>query len=330
MNARDIVTALRTKDYHAANEGFAQVMQAKLADRLAVEKRIVATQAINENDAWDDDNPYGHTDSDSFIVMCAVSGGVTGSRSAPAKSDGKVIYFPTREKAEAYVTKAYAGRSGYGPAQYRYWVEPAGLHEAAHALGTLVRCKKCNAWVDLAFGADEPAAHQDAAGTKDDPRSPGDHDDICDACDYGGEGNWFPGTVGTHYAGKRLKEATIPAFEVQRVFDEIGDVEETELLCGVTGLRVNENGSVVSYVTEGVQVRMYDYEHPDAEGKFRDIVAKCPKCSAVYPMSALTGLSHMGGMQCPDCGVDVKAGSRYGTFQWDDVNDPNVATYLGD
>jgi hypothetical protein len=249
MPINKLVQAIRRQDWHTANENFAQAMQSRLADRLAIEKRIVANKALNE---------------------------------------------------------------------------------AAHALGTLVRCKKCNAWVDLAFGADEPAAHQDAAGTKDDPRSPGDHDDICDACDYGGEGNWFPGTVGTHFAGKRLKEDTVSAFEVQRVFDEIGDVGETELLCGVSGLRVNENGSVISFVTEGVAVRMYDFEHPDAEGKFRDIVAKCPKCNTVFPYQALSGLAHMGSDDCPDCGVPVKAGARYGTFQWDDVNDPHVATYLGD
>ncbi len=85
------------------------------------------SQFVTENDAWDDAilRSYGDEAADEgFIVMCAVSGGVTGSREAPAKRDGKVIYFPTRAEADAYVTKAYAGRTGYGPAQYRYWVEP--------------------------------------------------------------------------------------------------------------------------------------------------------------------------------------------------------------
>lgn len=49
----------------------------------------------------------------------------------------------------------------------------------------LTRCKHCRAWIDLAFGADQPADHADAAGTKVDPRSPGDRDDVCDQCYYG-------------------------------------------------------------------------------------------------------------------------------------------------
>lgn len=49
----------------------------------------------------------------------------------------------------------------------------------------LVRCKHCNKWINLDFGADSPAEHAGAAGTKTDPRSPGDWNDICDVCNYG-------------------------------------------------------------------------------------------------------------------------------------------------
>lgn len=48
-------------------------------------------------------------------------------------------------------------------------------------------CRCCGCWIDLDFGTEEPAAHQDAAGTSEDPRSPGDRDDICDVCDYAEE-----------------------------------------------------------------------------------------------------------------------------------------------
>ena len=48
----------------------------------------------------------------------------------------------------------------------------------------LTQCKKCNAWVDLNYGADSPSVHSGAKGTKSDPRSPGDWDDICDVCCY--------------------------------------------------------------------------------------------------------------------------------------------------
>jgi hypothetical protein len=48
----------------------------------------------------------------------------------------------------------------------------------------LVACTVCGCWVDLDFGADAPAVHVDASGTGDDPRAPGDRDDICDVCAY--------------------------------------------------------------------------------------------------------------------------------------------------
>ena len=47
-----------------------------------------------------------------------------------------------------------------------------------------------------------------------------------------------------------ITEATMSAHEVQRVYNEIGDVKEVELICGISGLRVNENGQVITYVTE--------------------------------------------------------------------------------
>lgn len=50
----------------------------------------------------------------------------------------------------------------------------------------LTRCKECGAWINLAFGADCPADHAGATGSKTDPRSPGDYDNICDVCCYGG------------------------------------------------------------------------------------------------------------------------------------------------
>jgi DNA-directed RNA polymerase subunit RPC12/RpoP len=47
-----------------------------------------------------------------------------------------------------------------------------------------------------------------------------------------------------------VKEDTVSQHEVQRIYDEIGDVGETELLCGISGLRVNPQGQVISYICE--------------------------------------------------------------------------------
>lgn len=47
------------------------------------------------------------------------------------------------------------------------------------------KCKHCGAWINPAFGADGPHEHQEAQGTKRDPKAPGDYDNICAECNYG-------------------------------------------------------------------------------------------------------------------------------------------------
>jgi hypothetical protein len=67
----------------------------------------------------------------------------------------------------------------------------------------------------------------------------------------------------TALANKSVTEdRDMPVYEVQRVFDEIGDVDETELLCGVSQLSVNESGAVVSYVSEAA-IESWDKERYD-------------------------------------------------------------------
>lgn len=51
-----------------------------------------------------------------FIVMCAVSGGVTSHREAPMQSHGKVMIFPSNEAASAEAATARATRSPFGSA----------------------------------------------------------------------------------------------------------------------------------------------------------------------------------------------------------------------
>ena len=47
-----------------------------------------------------------------------------------------------------------------------------------------------------------------------------------------------------------IKEDAVSQHEVQRIYDEIGDIGETELLCGISSLRVNPQGQVISYICE--------------------------------------------------------------------------------
>lgn len=64
-----------------------------------------------------------------YIVMCKVSGGVTGTREAPLKRDGIVQYFDTRQEAQDTASKMnYAHEvtrefSSVNRAEFHYWVE---------------------------------------------------------------------------------------------------------------------------------------------------------------------------------------------------------------
>lgn len=47
-----------------------------------------------------------------------------------------------------------------------------------------------------------------------------------------------------------VTEEIVSQHEVQRIYDEVGDIGETELLCGISSLRVNPHGQVISYICE--------------------------------------------------------------------------------
>ena len=49
----------------------------------------------------------------------------------------------------------------------------------------IVKCKKCGCYIDLRLGEFSPAEYADREGTKEETRSPGDYDNICDVCCYG-------------------------------------------------------------------------------------------------------------------------------------------------
>lgn len=49
----------------------------------------------------------------------------------------------------------------------------------------LIRCINCFCWIETDYGNDSPVEHIDTEGTLEDPRSPGDRNELCDVCDYG-------------------------------------------------------------------------------------------------------------------------------------------------
>lgn len=48
----------------------------------------------------------------------------------------------------------------------------------------VVLCVYCEAVIDLSLGEDPPTG-EEHSGDRDDPRAPGDWDNICDRCNYG-------------------------------------------------------------------------------------------------------------------------------------------------
>jgi hypothetical protein len=65
-------------------------------------------------------------DGEKFIVMCAVSGGVTGSREKPMRSGDQIQVFHSHGDADAAAAAARASVANHrGTAQFSYWVVPA-------------------------------------------------------------------------------------------------------------------------------------------------------------------------------------------------------------
>ncbi len=60
-----------------------------------------------------------------FIVMCRVSGGVTGTREAQLKANGVPVFFDTRDAAQAKADDLLQkmNNNAYAVAYFQYWVE---------------------------------------------------------------------------------------------------------------------------------------------------------------------------------------------------------------
>jgi hypothetical protein len=64
--------------------------------------------------------------SGTYLVMCRVSGGITGTREAPLKEGGYVKYFNTLDdaKSEADVLNEMRAQGDmYRSARFKYWAE---------------------------------------------------------------------------------------------------------------------------------------------------------------------------------------------------------------
>ncbi len=59
-----------------------------------------------------------------WIVMCKVSGGVTGTRQGPLKTDGQIVKFETKDAAQQRADALLRAVSPYNKATFSYWVAP--------------------------------------------------------------------------------------------------------------------------------------------------------------------------------------------------------------
>jgi hypothetical protein len=96
--------------------------------------------------------------------------------------------------------------------------------------------------------------------------------------------------------GAGLTEEIRPTSEVQRVYDETGDVKETELLCGIASLRINGNGQVISFIAEATEKQC--------------AICKCPATDTKHGFAVCDYHTKHGedGTTCPDCKVNSDTG----------------------
>ena len=60
-----------------------------------------------------------------FIVMCRVSGGITGTREGPLKNEGSIVHFADKDEAQSQADELSDRYNGnpHRHADFRYWVE---------------------------------------------------------------------------------------------------------------------------------------------------------------------------------------------------------------
>lgn len=91
-----------------------------------------------------------------------------------------------------------------------------------------------------------------------------------------------------------INESHMPITEVQRVYDETGDIAETEILCGIKNLMISQSGQVVAYISEEVTKKALIREPGYPAGHPAPLYINCA-CGAKIP-----GVGH-GDVECPTC-----------------------------
>lgn len=225
MGIRDIIGAVRAQDWHTANQNFSQVMAQKVAVALANVRQGIFKESL---------------------------------QSEPSEGDA----IRDLGAAEASIKETLQSDKD----NERYTCKNCGYvkHEKTFQRDRCPKCNKSGVWQqngkDITEGYTKKAVIYPDGGAKPYLTC------VCNTkVDIGEKGGKCP-KCGTEYDGRgyiqesrkrmvkeSLRSLHMPASEVQRVFDEVGSASETEVLCNVQKLRVNNSGSVVSFMYEGKQ-----------------------------------------------------------------------------
>lgn len=118
-----------------------------------------------------------------------------------------------------------------------------------------------------------------------------------------------------------IKEDAVPMTDVQRIYDETGSIAETETLCNVSQLVVNDQGEVVAYI----QPDPTDEVIPMSEGAFGVTRMQVQQAFDRYMKSGY-GIQQAIRNTERECGVtDLKLASDQKTVVW--FTDPIASSY---
>ena len=276
MGVREILQAIRSQDWHKANQAFASSMQQRLADRLAVERKQISIQENlasepSEGDAvkqlGDTENAIQYEAAPNKVKLQCQECGKKWSVSPNARDpecpkchgvdyevmtedwspEAREAAAAARKKAHGEIQNANSSGQGHHP-QHHTNPHHATLtkHGYSYSHTTPVGDSSGSKWTQH---------HTYKKGSHNVSVS-GHHAGAGWGASKSGSGREHRGGDSASldkylkHRKEGFNEEHMPVAEVQRVFDEIHDVNETEILCGVSSLRVSPRGEVVSFMIE--------------------------------------------------------------------------------
>lgn len=133
----------------------------------------------------------------------------------------------------------------------------------------ITKCKHCGAYINTAYGKDSPAEHTEHSGTYDDPKAPGDYDDICDVCNYkyNKRGGSNESKVNEQYAGKLVY--TIKTDDIGKLVINLPNGKKISIGGTLGHVKKNDVGKQIYDVGNGVLQVENDNQYMKRTGKMK-------------------------------------------------------------